>query len=176
MYSGAALEGINFSHYLNDPTSMYFVAFVVFVLIAYRLLRKPVGGWLDGEIAKIQEELNIAKNLHSEAEALLKDCKEKEEQAVKEAANILEKARAEVARLKERAELEIEAIIERQEAAAKERIHLSELKAIEEVRASALHMGLELAKKKINKRLSDKETLTLIDNAIDNVPKFRKIV
>jgi len=167
--------GAAFSHYINDPVNIYLITFVVFVLIAYRLLRKPVAGWLDGEIAKVQEELSIAKDLHLEAEQLLKDCKAKQEQAEIEAARLLEKAKVEVVRLRDKAEADIAATIKRQEAAAAERIKLYQDKTIKEVRAAALHMGLELAKKKIHERLSAEKASTLIDTAIEGVPEFRKI-
>jgi F0F1-type ATP synthase membrane subunit b/b' len=46
-----------------SPTLLYTIALIIFLGLAVRFGKKPILGWLDGEILKIRAELDQAKKL-----------------------------------------------------------------------------------------------------------------
>lgn len=76
------------------------VAFVVFVVLAFKPLRKAVTGALDERAEQIRKQLDEANKLREEAQATLASYKRKQRDALKEAEEIVTHAKAEAERLR----------------------------------------------------------------------------
>jgi F0F1-type ATP synthase membrane subunit b/b' len=159
--------------FLQNPMNIYAVAFVLFLALAYVLLRKPILGWIDGEIAKIRAELLIAHELRAEAEAALAECKTKQAQAEREAEVIVKMAGQQAEAMRKQAAVDLEAAVARQQQMATERIRLAQDKAVGAVREAVLTMGMDLARKTLSENLSEADATRLVDSAINEIPIFK---
>ncbi|WP_371819622.1 hypothetical protein [Erythrobacter sp. 3-20A1M] len=94
-------------------------------------------GGLDSRIAAIREQLDEAKKLRAEAEALRDEYTTKIANAEKDAEAMLENARHEADALLEKAEEDSKALVERRKRMADEKIAAAEREAVEDVRNRA---------------------------------------
>lgn len=159
--------------YLTSTTFWYSVAVVIFIALFMKTGWKPLLGWLDGEIAKIQAELDEAKKLHAEAEATLKDYKARQAAAEKEAVDILEHAKKDAVRLREEAEREVKIELERHETLAINRINLAQAGAQEEVRNFIVEQVMNEVRAKVSKADASAQDTKLVDNIIADIPKLK---
>ncbi|RKF19243.1 hypothetical protein D6851_12300 [Altericroceibacterium spongiae] len=115
------------------------VAMLVLLLIAFLggKVHKSIGGGLDSRIASIREQLDEAKKLRAEAEALRQEYADKIAGAEKDAAAMLDHARTEASAIVERAQADTEATIARRQQMAEDKIAAAERGAVEDLRAEA---------------------------------------
>ena len=137
-----------------------------------RFGRKPSLAWLDGEIAKIRQELDTAHQLRAEAEVALAQCKKKQTDAEAEAQAILTTAKRRVEALRKNAEDELAATLAHHEELAAERIRMAEVEAIALVRSTAIDLAVSLARQTLTEKLSETDAARLIDLAIADMPSF----
>lgn len=161
------------SELMHDPAFYYAIAFFSFVVLAYFLGRKPALGWLDGEIAKIGAELDAARQLRSEAEASLEDCKTKQVKAERDAKVIVEMARREVEEMRAKAETDLAAHLAHQQHMASERIRMAESDAVAMVRATAINMSMSLARKMLAEDASKTDAAGLVEAAISDIASLK---
>lgn len=120
------------------------VAFVVFFgILAYYGVPKMILAALDKRGARIAEELNEARRLREDAEALVKEFEAKRIAAEADAAAIVENARLEAERLAAEAEAKLTDFVQRRTAAAEARIAQAENQAFVEVRQAAADAALK---------------------------------
>src|SRR5258706_797168 len=81
--------------FLHDPELWIAVAFVIFVVAAGRPIFRAITKMLDERAAKIGADLDEARRLREEAQALLAQYKKKQEEAAREASDIMTRAREE---------------------------------------------------------------------------------
>jgi F-type H+-transporting ATPase subunit b len=155
---------------LDDPMFWYAVAFAIFCTLVFRYARKPALGWLDGEIAKIRDELARARSLRAEAETALAGYKKKHAEALAEAEVIIRHAKDEAAQLKIQAEADLKAALARHEQQAAERIRIAETEALAAVRAAAVEGAMDMARKQLGD--SSGNAAKLADQAIAELPKL----
>ena len=155
---------------MQDPMFFYAVAFVIFLALAFRFGRKPLLGWLDGEIHKIREELNQAMKLRAEAEAMLAEYKAKQAAALAEAETILRSAKESADRLKAEAETDLKNALARGEQQALDRIRLAEAEALEAVRTATIDLAMQMAAKTLAGQMDDATATT---SSIRRSPKCR---
>jgi F-type H+-transporting ATPase subunit b len=158
--------------YLNDPMFFYAVAFAIFVGFAWWKGRAPIAGWLDGEIAKIREELENAHKLRAEAEAVLADYRKKHATAMTEAEAILKHAAEEAAQLRTQAAAELKEALARHEEQAKSRIALAEAEAVAAVRAATIELAVDQARQILTAKIDPAAAGRLVDAAIAEIPKL----
>ncbi|NTU77625.1 MAG: F0F1 ATP synthase subunit B [Alphaproteobacteria bacterium] len=156
----------------SDPYTWYILALIIFFGVIYRYVRKPILGWLDGEIAKVKDELNQAKKLRADAAALLADYQSKQKEALSEAEDIISSAREEAVRLRAEAEANLQRALERHEQQAVERIHLAEAEALAEVRAAVIDQAMAAARAELAKKLDPALAGRLVDQAVAEVPRL----
>lgn len=156
--------------YLNDPLFYYAITFVVFIALAWRFGRKPALNWIDLEISHIRGELEHARKLRTEAEAMLADYQKRQKTAMAEAESIIASAKDQAARMKEQAEVELKASLARHEKQALERIRVAEAEAAAEVRAAAIDLAMQMARKSLISQMDDATSAKLIDQAIAEIP------
>src|SRR6266576_5832328 len=111
------------------------VAFVIFVgVLAYFRVHKLIVDYLDQRTARIEAELDAARRLKEEAQALLAASKRKQQEAIREAESLIAGAKAEAERLAVEAKAKMEEFLSRRTKMAETKIAQAEAEAIDEVR------------------------------------------
>jgi F-type H+-transporting ATPase subunit b len=154
----------------SDPRFWVGVAFVIFFVIFGRKLWSLVIAGLDKRAQQVQAELDEAARLRSEAEALLKDARERREAAMRDAEEMLVLARQEAVRVAEAARVEAAAAATRREQLALDRISAAEKAAITEVRLTAADIAARAAGQIIAESFDQEADSHLIDHAIQGLP------
>src|SRR5581483_2153908 len=118
----------------HDPEFWVGLAFVIIVVAAIKPVRQIVNATLDSRAERIRVQIDEAKRLREDAQALLATYQKKQREAMAEAEQIIAQAKADAARLKTEAEQDLVGALERRKQQALERIAQSEAQAVAEVR------------------------------------------
>jgi F-type H+-transporting ATPase subunit b len=150
-----------------DATGWVSVAMIILLaIIVWKKVPQAIGRLLDARIARARADLDEARRLRSEAEALLADYSRKQAEASRDAEAILAGARNEAEMLVADAGRQAEALIARRTRMAEDRIAAAERAAADELRARAATLATEAARRLIIEQ-SDAATQTkLADRAI----------
>jgi F-type H+-transporting ATPase subunit b len=168
----AAAEGEHGAHvkatYLGlDATGWVALAMIAFIgVLLYFGAHKTVANGLDGQIAKIKEQLDEAAKLRTEAEKLRADYDAKRAEADRLAADIVEQAKREAAELIANAQTQVATMTQRRTEAAEARIAAAERAAVADVRAQASGLGLAAARQLLGAKLDGAAKDRLVDQAI----------
>jgi F-type H+-transporting ATPase subunit b len=156
---------------LQEPELWVGVGFVMVVaLLLYVGVPKLVGGMLDSRSAAIKAELDEARRLREEAQALLAGFKQKAAGAEKEAEAIVVEARAEAERFAAESREALKLLIERRAQSAQDKISQAEAAALAEIRSLAADTATAAAQKLIVARLDEKRAGELIAESIKDLP------
>lgn len=150
----------------QDPAFWVAVAFVLVVALVFRPAAKAILTTLDARAAGIRTQIEEARKLREDAQALLAEYQRKQRDALAEAEKIISQARQEAARLKVDAERDLVNTIARRKQQALERIAQSEAQAIAQVRDTAVDVALAAAEKLIQSSLDPAQKRALTDKAI----------
>ncbi len=145
------------------------VALSMAVLIAIMVWKKVPGvvtSGLDSSIAEIRKQLDEAKTLRAEAEALRKEYADKIANAEKEAADMLAHARHEADAIVAKAETDTADLVARREKMAEDKIAAAERGAVAELRAKAAEAATTAARGLIQANHDAKADKALVDGAI----------
>ncbi|WP_128892866.1 hypothetical protein [Erythrobacter sp. HKB08] len=148
------------------------VSIAMLVLIAIMIWKKVPGmiaGGLDNKIAAIREQLDEAKKLRAEAEALRDEYSKKIAGAEKDAEAMMENAKREADALLEKAEADSKAMVERRKKMAEDKIAAAERDAIDEVRASAAAAAAAASRKLIAEKHDAEADRKLADEVISGL-------
>jgi F-type H+-transporting ATPase subunit b len=156
--------------FFQDPRSWVAIAFLIFVVAFGRKIWAGIAQMLDKRADDIRAELAEAHRLRSEAEAMLKDAKERREAAMADAQHLLDGAKAEAERLAAAASAEAEASAARRERMAMDRIAAAEKAAVDEVRMTAADIAAKAAEQVIRSTLSADAGAVLVEKAIGALP------
>ncbi len=151
---------------LHEPEFWVAVAFVIFVVLAWKPLAKMVTAGLDDRSNKIRTDLERAAKLREEAQALLADYQKKQRDALKDAESIVAAAKAEAERLSAQAAADLETTLKRREQLALQRIAQAEQQALADVRAAAVDVAMAAAGKLLSEKLDPARQDALIEGAI----------
>lgn len=165
---GPALLGL-------DAEGWVYVGLTLFLLLTIFVLKAPqkIAAGLDKRIADTRRELDEARAIRAEAEALLVDAKARQSAAVAEAQAILGQAEAEAAQLITKAEGDVAALIERRGRIASDRIEAAERAAVADVRAHAASAAAAAAAKLIVDHHDAAAHKALVDRAIADLAGAR---
>ncbi|HEV2957743.1 MAG TPA: ATP F0F1 synthase subunit B [Xanthobacteraceae bacterium] len=124
------------------------VGFFLFigVLVYYGIPKKMIDA-LDSRGARIKAELDDARRLRDEAEALLAEYKRKRQAAEVEAEEIIAGAREEAERVAAEAKARMEEFVARRSQVAQAKIAQAETQAVADVRAAAAEAAVAAAEK-----------------------------
>ncbi len=145
------------------------VALSMALLIAIMVWKKVpalIASGLDSGIAEIRKQLDEAKALRAEAEALRKEYADKIAGAEKEAAEMLAHAQHEAQAIVARAEADTTDLIARRERMAEDKIAAAERGAVAELRAKAAEAATSAARGLIAANHDAKADKALVDGAI----------
>jgi len=146
------------------------VGFFLFigVLVYYGIPKKMIDA-LDQRGARIKAELDDARRLRDEAEALLAEYKRKRQAAEVEAAEIIAGAREEAERVAAEAKARMEEFVARRSQVAQAKIAQAETQAVAEVRAAAAEAAVAAAEKILTEAAKGKVAEDLIAQGIADV-------
>lgn len=148
------------------------VSFVCFAaLLVYLKVPALVIGALDDRANKIRHELEEAKKLREDAQAMLADYQRKQRDAEKEADAIVVQAREEAKRMAAQTRDKLAASVERRTKLAEEKIARAEAQAIKDVRVAAAELAAGAAEALIASELKQPDAAKLIDSGIKNLKK-----
>jgi F-type H+-transporting ATPase subunit b len=142
-----------------------------FLLLAYLGIHKQIAAMLDSRIAKIRADLDQAKQLREEAEALLAQSQKKHREALREAESILAHATEEAARIQGKAARDLEETIARRRAQALAKIDRAEAEAVQEVRNLAVSAAVAATRDVLTAELSGEKASHLVDRAVADLPR-----
>lgn len=155
---------------LFDPLDSVFwvgVAFLGFVgLLLYYKVPAFISKALDSRADAIRNELDEARRLRDEAQALLADYQRKSREAENEAQAILEQAKRESEALAAETRKNLAESVERRTKLAEEKIARAEAQALSEVRASAVESAIAAAEKILKGRATGATANALVDASI----------
>jgi len=119
------------------------VSLIIFIgIVIYYGVPGMVVRALDGRADRISKELDEARQLREEAQALLAEYQRKRREAEEEAEQIVADAKAEAERMTEEANAKLEDMIERRTKSAEDKIAQAEHQAVAEVRARAADLAI----------------------------------
>jgi len=146
------------------------IAIIVFAVLFADKIANPVLAMLDARTQAVRDALDEAARLKAEAEAMLADAKERQQQAAEDARQILQTAHDEAARLAADLAREAEASARWREKLAMERIAGAEKAAIADVRAAAIDIASTAAATILRNTFGPVIDGKLLDNSISQLP------
>lgn len=153
--------------FLKEPELWVGVGFAtVIAIFLYQRVPAFIAAALDARATAIAKELDEAKRLREEAEALLAKYKTKAEGIEKEAETILSEAKAEAERFAAESRNQLKLQIERRAQAAQDKIAQAEAQAMAEIRALAADAAATAAEKLIAARLDEKRAGALVAESL----------
>lgn len=152
---------------LKDAEFWVGIALLIFIgLLVYMKVPGAAAKALDSRAAKIQAELDEAKRLREEAQALLAQIKSQREDAERTAAEMLANAELEAKRLAVEAEAKLKEQIKRRGELAERKIANAEAAAAAEVKAAAADLAAAIAEDVLSARLAGAKADPLVDEAV----------
>lgn len=146
------------------------VAFLAFLLIlAYYKVPALIAKALDERAAGIRKELDEARRLREEAQALLADYQRKHRNAGQEAEAIIEQARREAEAFAAETRRSLAETVDRRRKQAEDKIARAETQAVEDVRAAAVDMAIAAAEKILRDKAAGAGGAALIDESIRSI-------
>jgi len=155
---------------LGNTDFVVLLGFLAFLaVVAYFKVPAMLGGLLDKRATDIRDELDEAKALREEAQALLASYERKQKEVQEQADRIVDAAKKDAADAAEQAKEDLKASIARRMTAATDQIASAEAGAVKEVRDTAIGVAIAAANDVIAKQMTAKDGASLIDDAIGEV-------
>lgn len=155
---------------LANTDFVVLLAFLLFIgILVYFKVPALLGGMLDRRADTIQAELDEARALREEAQALLASYERKQRDVRDQAARIVEQAKREAEAAAEQARTDLGASIDRRVAAAEEQIGQAEANAVKEVRDRAVAVSIAAARQIIARQMTPEGASARIDASIDEI-------
>lgn len=142
---------------------------VFLAILAWKGVHKIIAGGLDKKIAEIKGQLDEAKKLRAEAEALRKEYADKIANAEKDAAAMLAHAQHEADAILAKAETDGKTMVERRKKMAEDKIAAAERAAIDELRDAAARASATAAGKLIAEKHDADADSALVDRTISAI-------
>ena len=167
-HGGAHAEPVAFG--FVGPGAWVSLAMLVFIgVLVWKGVPKLITRGLDAKIAAIREQLEEAKKLRGEAEALRAEYAAKIANAEKDAAAMLDHAKVEAEAIVAKAEADTKDMIARRERMARDKIAAAERGAVDELRAKAALAATEAARDLIAAKHGVDADRALVDEAISSL-------
>ncbi len=153
---------------MQNPTFNVALGFILFVsLLLFLKVPRLIRGMLSKRAEGIRGDLDEARALREEAQALLSSYERKQKEVQTKAEEIVAHARKEAELASRQANADLEASIARRLAAAEEQIQSAQAAAIREVRDSAVQVAIAAAGDVIAASMTASQGDRLIDEAIE---------
>ncbi|MEM9122691.1 MAG: F0F1 ATP synthase subunit B [Pseudomonadota bacterium] len=155
---------------LDDAKFWVAVALFLFLIVIF-IMGAPglITRGLDGRADRIRKEIEDARKLREEAQALLASYERKQREAEQEAQEIIEQAKKEADLLREETSRAMKEQAERRTAMAQQKIAQVEANAVKEVRTTAATIAVGAAQAVLAEEFSGQGGQSLIDAGIQSV-------
>jgi F-type H+-transporting ATPase subunit b len=164
-----AAEGKPFFSLANTDFVVTLAFLLFFGVLFYFKVPGLLAGLLDKRAEGIQKELDEARTLREEAQAVLASYERKQREVAEQADAIVAHARDEAAAAAEQAKADIQRSIERRLAAAEDQIASAEASALRQVKDRAVAVAVAAAGEVIAKNMSEGDADALIASSIKTV-------
>ncbi len=152
--------------FLHNPETWIAVSFIAFLAVAGRAIVRMVNKGLDERAGKIRRDLDEARRLRSEADALVAEYKKKQQDAAREAGEIIRHAREEAELFRKEAAANITASLGRRERMALDKIAQAEAQAVAEVKNQAVDLAVAAARRILEQQMAGPKAASLVDQSI----------
>lgn len=156
---------------LEDPRFWVAISFFVFIVLTYKKIAAFALRALDERSARIKHELDEARRLREEAQAVLAQYKQKQSEYLKEAETILDNARRDADLMRGYSENELKASIDARMKQAMDRIAQEEAHAIADVRNHVVDIALSAARELIVDHVSTLPQDELVKLALSDIER-----
>jgi F-type H+-transporting ATPase subunit b len=157
---------------LGSPTIWVFFALLIVIFgVVSKGLHKGIGKALDARADGIRENLDEAKRLREEAQALLASYQRKQAEAEEQAKGIVEQARRDAESMAEQARADLKEKLARRAEAAEAKIATAEAQAMSDVKARAVDLATAAAEKMIREQFKAADHNALIKDGITQLGK-----
>ncbi len=158
---------MHFTADLGDPTTWVFIAVVLFfAALFYFGVHKKIAGALDARAEAIRSDLDEARRLREEAQALLASYQRKQKEAEEQAEEIVKQARSDAENMATQARKDLAERLERRAAQAEAKIANAEAQAMGEVKAKAADLAMNTAETLLRSKLTAADKTKLIQEGI----------
>lgn len=155
---------------LGNTDFVVTLAFLCFIaVLLYLGVPKLIGGMLDKRAEGIQSDLDEARALREEAQAILASYERKQKEVADQADAIVSRAKDEAKAAAAQAKEDLKTSIARRLQAAEDQIASAQASAVKEVRDTAVSVAIAAAGDVIASKMSAKDAGGLIDAAIKDV-------
>ncbi len=155
---------------LKNTDFIVLIAFLLFIgILVYFGVFKMLGGMLDKRAEGIRDDLDEARALREEAQAVLASYERKQAEVQEQAQRIVESSKRDAAEAAEQAKADLQASIQRRLAAAEDQIASAEAAAVKEVRDQAVTVAIAAARDVVAQQLTAKDADQMITDAIGEV-------
>ncbi len=157
---------------MQETENWVALGFILFIaLLAYLGVHRKVTDLLDQRQARIKGELDEARRLKEEAQALLAEFQRKGREAEKEAEGIIAGAKAEAERIAGEAKVRMEDFVSRRTKMAEAKITQAEAQALADVRSAAADAAVTAAEKILSIAAKGEVAVNLLQQGIEDVRK-----
>lgn len=154
----------------QDPAFWVAIAFLGFIaLLTYLKVPSMVTKQLDERAEKIKAELDEARKLREDAQALFADFQRRQREALTTADEIVARAKEDADILKQDSIAELEVSLKRRQELAEAKIRQAEEKAVSEVQNIAVDVAIAAASKLMQDGLKDNQSDALVDQSIKDL-------
>ncbi len=154
----------------GSPTIWVFLATILFILaLLYFGVHKKIATALDDRADKIKDELEEARRLREEAQALLASFNRKQIEAEEQAEEIVRQARSDAEVMAEKARKDLTERLARRTKQAEAKIASAEAKALADVKRKAADMALDAAEKLMRENLNSGDHSKLVKTGISQL-------
>lgn len=168
--TGVAGHGAPVPFY-QDASFWVALSIVIFAVLAWRAVRKmyiqATGKYAD----EVSRQLREARELKEQAEALLAQYKQKQQDGMKEAQQIAANAKSDAETLRGHAMDELKTLLRSREQQAMDKIDRAEAEIIKELRVKTADMAIEATQSILKEVLDSQRNAMLVDQAIREMPK-----
>ena len=163
-----AAKGPFFS--MGNTDFVVLIGFLLFIaVLVYFKVPGMLGGMLDKRAEGIRDDLQEARQLREEAQALLASYERKSREVQEQADRIVAHARQEAELAAEQAREDLKVSITRRLAAAEQQIASAQAGAVREVRDQATAVAIEAAREVVAGQMTAASANQMIDQAITEV-------
>ncbi len=168
--AGPALAGEGAFFSLRNTDFVVLIAFLVFIgVLVYFKVPRMLGEALDKRAETIRSELEEARALREEAQAILASYEKKQREVQEQAERIVAAAREDAQIVAEQARADLEKSIARRLDAAEEQIASAQAAAVKDVRDRAIAIAVAAAGDVIAGQMTAARANKLIDQSITEV-------
>ena len=150
---------------------VFFALLIIIAFLMFKGIHKMIGKALDDRADGIRENLDEAKRLREEAQALLANYQRKQAEAEEQAKTIVEQARRDAESMAEKARADLKEKLARRAEAAESKIATAEAQAMNDVKARAVDLATAAAEKLIREEFKAADHNNLIKDGITQLGK-----